>query len=143
MERWSTQWGWFDRAASWDEYMLDVERRAAELQAQERAKIWLDRDEKLRERRWKIAEALLQKAEQMLQFPLATVTRDNPDGTTTVVKPGKWSFGQAARLIETGMEQSQAAVRNLGSLTGEATDEREELWDVEDYTPGQGESTAK
>ena len=138
MERWSSQWEWVERAVAWDEHMSRLEQRAAEVQAAERAKVWVDRDEKLRESRYLMSQKLLDKADQMLRFPLATVTRDNPDGTTSVVKPARWTMAHAGRMIQAAFEQAQLAIRNEGSLGGAVGDERGEIWDIEDYRPTNG-----
>lgn len=137
MERWSARHGWVERAAAWDEYMAAVERRAAALLAQERAKIWLERDEKRRERRYLLGEQLLEKVEAALKFPLATkiVEPDGAGGTRTIIKPAKWSLGQVARMAQAGFVLQGEAIRNEGSIQGEVGDERPEEWLVDDFTP--------
>ena len=89
---------WVARAESWDE----AERaRLAELRLQEEGverKKWAARRESLREREHTVGLELLQKAQQMLMFPLATTVSE--DGTT-VIHPGRWSFATAANVIAT------------------------------------------
>ena len=95
---WFERCGWAPRAESWDE----AERaRLAELRLQEEGverKKWAERREALREREHTVGLELLQKAQQMLMFPLATTV--NEDGTM-IIQPGRWSFATAANVIAT------------------------------------------
>lgn len=141
MAKWSSRHDWAERAAAWDEHMVDVERRAAAVLAAERAKVWAKRDEERREARFLLGQQFLEKVEAGLKFPLATkiVEPDGAGGTRTIIKPAKWSMGQLARMAETGFELQGQAIRNEGSITGEVGDERPEEWVDVDFTPEDAE----
>lgn len=104
---------WAARAQAWDDHLAQ--------QAQEH---WAERTQALREREWKLAQALMDKAEQMLKFPLAEVERTTkvehtPDGQTiinhiTQMNPSRWFFGDAARVIK---EASRVARLATGQET--------------------------
>ena len=84
--------------------------------ARKEASEWAKREQEFRERRWNIGSALLVKADAMLQFPVATKTK-TADGRT-IVQPGDWNFGHAARLAEVGDKLSALA-------TGQPTESTE------------------
>ena len=81
LARWSADWSWVERAEAYDRHM---NRLALEAQAKalaDEVRIWEQRRAEQREREWSAAEALLTRAQQMLQHPLtqagiATFTED-------------------------------------------------------------------
>ncbi len=99
IERWSVRWHWQDRLRAWIAHVQEVEAAALEDRARKEAAGWARREQEFRERRWAIGAALLGKADAMLQFPVATTK--TADGRT-IVQPGDWNFGHAARLAEVG-----------------------------------------
>lgn len=107
---------WSEAAAVWQ-----WQKRAESFDANERAQAmaeWETRRDALREQEWKLSQDLLDKARQMLVFPLAkTVRSQQGDGQTIVteVYPAKWSIADAGRLLE--------IASRLGRLSlGEETD---------------------
>ncbi len=100
------RWKWIPRAEAWDEAQR-LERNAQ----------WEQRQAELREAEWAKAQTLIVKAEQMLQFPLATTTREERSGedgrllTTVTVLPARWSMADAARLIETASRLARLAAQ--------------------------------
>ncbi len=88
------QWRWQERAEAWD----------AEQRRVEEAK-WQARRAELREQEWGTATLLLDKVARMLSFPVEQTTRSvtSADGqtiNTTIINPARWSFADAARLLD-------------------------------------------
>jgi hypothetical protein len=69
---------WAERAAAWDDHLAALERNK-----------WVERRLALKEKEWDIGEKLLEKAEQMLMFPMAITASE--DGQT-VIMPTKWTM---------------------------------------------------
>jgi hypothetical protein len=103
MERWSAAHHWVDRAAEWDADQRARQRGAEDEALKQEAQKWAKRQLSLREERWRISQELKRKAEDMLKFPVIEKTVQGPDGTT-VVKPAKWTFADAAKMAETGLK---------------------------------------
>ncbi|MGB8648780.1 MAG: hypothetical protein WCF84_26315 [Anaerolineae bacterium] len=98
----SSKWKWRERSESWDA------AQRADLEA-----AWQRRRDELREQEWKASQALLDKAQQMLVFPLATTTRTQRDGdmvTVTEIRPGRWSMSDAGQLFATGSKLARLAL---------------------------------
>lgn len=71
------------------------------------------RREELREQEWKYAQELLNKAKQMLVFPLATTVRSTQeDGKTIVTEyhPARWSLADVGRMLETASKLARLAM---------------------------------
>lgn len=86
---------WPARAEAWDE---DVARRETEE--------WEARRRQLREQEWESAQALIEKAKQMLVFPLAKTQRSEKDAdgkiiAETIIIPARWSVRDAAAMVDT------------------------------------------
>ena len=110
----SQRWHWPERAAAWDAHQHDLAMRQ-----------WEERAAELRGREWQAAQALLEKAEQMLKFPLVSVRHEDeigPDGrptAVTVLEPGDWRVVDAARMAEVASK--------LARLAAEMETERERV----------------
>jgi len=94
----SKRWKWKERAEAWDDHQRAVDEAR-----------WLKRRDELKQKEWELSEKLIDKAQQMLQFPLAATTREDKtvDGkvtSTTVVKPTRWTMADAARILKTASE---------------------------------------
>jgi len=113
--RWSARHRWQERLRAWTAHLQEVEAAALEKKAREEAAEWAKREQEFRQRRWNLGAALLGKADAMLQFPVATTK--TADGRT-IVQPGDWNFGHAARLAEVGDKLSALA-------TGQPTESAE------------------
>lgn len=88
------KWDWAKRAAAWD----------GELSQREEAE-WETRRAQLRKQEWEASQALLDKARQMLVFPLAKTTRQERDEAgrlvaETVINPAKWTQRDAVAMFE-------------------------------------------
>jgi hypothetical protein len=98
LDRWSQRFNWRARAGAYDNHLANKMLNAQEKQIEREAEKWAQRGSEHRERAWKIREALLDKAEQMLEWPLAKV--ESEDGKM-VLHPARWDFGTVARLVDT------------------------------------------
>jgi hypothetical protein len=101
LEEWSAGHRWQARVADYERLRL-AERQA---RRSEREQVWEDKA-------WQTANALLEKAEQMLKFPV--VETRTKDGQTLVI-PARWSVDTIARL-------AQAADRLARLSTGAETE---------------------
>lgn len=102
--KWCDEHRWVDRCRHWDNH-LQAERDRA---AAERAREWERRRLDDLEDNFRVARLLREKAEKMLGFPLATT--ETKDGKT-VVKPARWTFLTAARLIRTAADLTDSTLR--------------------------------
>lgn len=86
------EYEWDTRARAYDEHRTAREER-----------LWEKRKRRLREEEWKAYQQLLDKARQMLVFPLARTHREtSEDGKTiiTTVNPSKWALRDATAFFE-------------------------------------------
>lgn len=106
--RWSAKYRWDERAVAYERWLrerkvIDQEAKAEAAQAE-----WATVRDTERKRGLDVGRALIEKAEAMLRFPLATIERVTEvyeDGRTRevqVVHPGKWTFADVARLVDVG-----------------------------------------
>lgn len=87
------QFRWKERAGAYDQWIDQREQRA-----------WERRRKEFREREVKLADALIEKAEKMLQFPLATSRKEtSADGVTVtnIITPARWGMRDAAVILDT------------------------------------------
>ena len=95
--RWYRNNDWRSRAEAFDAF-LDEAKRQAEVEK------WKQRGEQLAEKQWAVAMALLEKAQQMLAFPLVAQTIEQTGEEETAIEvtiePARWNFGSAARLAK-------------------------------------------
>lgn len=77
---------WEERALAWDDYQAKLDRAR-----------WMRRKRRLEEREWALAQKMLDKAEQMIQFPVAKTTIQN--GQTTI-EPVDWGMVDITRMSE-------------------------------------------
>lgn len=88
------RWRWLERAQAWD----------AQVAEQESAE-WDSKRRQLRDQEWEAAQSLIDKARQMLVFPLARTQRAEKDVdgrviTETIIIPAKWSMRDAAAMFD-------------------------------------------
>jgi len=96
------KWQWQPRAEQFDEH--ERAQQVAE---------WQRRRDELREHEWKFSQELLDKARQMLVFPLAKTVRSTQDGGQTVVTevyPAQWKLADTARMLEAASKLARLAV---------------------------------
>ena len=103
---WYRKHEWKQRAEAYDAH-LDHQKRQAE------AEKWRERGEALVEEQFRLAQAMMEKARQMLKFPLAeqTVKKKDRKGhpVEVTVEPAKWTFNSAARMAKVAIELARLA----------------------------------
>lgn len=102
---WSATWKWEERAAAYDRHLDLLRRVQVEESEKAEAEKWAQERREIRKRELAMAGALIKRAEEMLSFPLTTVTEDTViEGGKAIhrkiVEPAKWTFSTAARLID-------------------------------------------
>ena len=95
LEEWSA-------AHKWQARVADYER----LRLEERLRRRSEREQEWEDKAWRAANALLEKAEQMLKFPV--VETRTKDGQTIVV-PARWSVDTIARLAQAADKMARAS----------------------------------
>lgn len=104
LKNWSSRYDWQARLACWDE----LEREGEEEE-------WRSRRREIRQGEWKQAQTLLERAGQMLKFPLAEGTRveeyyeDGKPKAITVVKPVRWAQRDITRFMQVSSELGRLA----------------------------------
>ncbi len=103
VKRWSARHRWVERSQAYD----------ITLMLEEEAK-WTKRYLSMREKEFRIAETLLTRVEEMAKFPVAELSREE-DGKITIIKPAKWDWQSAGRLMESVAKLTRlAAGKTLG-----------------------------
>lgn len=115
LDRWSKMYNWLARAGAYDNHIANRMLQAQENQIEREAEKWAKRSGEHRERAWKIREALMDKAEAMLNWPLAKV--ESEDGRT-VLHPARWDFGTVARLVDTADKVGRLAADMPTEIVG-------------------------
>ena len=105
---------WQARAHAYDLAQTVLTMRAEEAAAKQLAKQWLDRATRLKEEQAAVAEQMIQRAKEMLAFPL-TKEKVNTDTGQVELHPSRWTMADVSRLVET-------ANKLLCLATGSATE---------------------
>jgi len=112
------EWNWYARAAEWDMHLFDEE-----------TDIWMMRRESLREEEFSLSEELIQRAKELLDWPIAHETHPalnklgNPilddDGRPIYqkIEPSKWTLSDAVRMITAGDELRRRATGGAASVS--------------------------
>lgn len=104
LKRWSSLWRWVESAEAYDRHMMALEQKSIEDEAKrladEKAAEWSRRFEALREREWKMSDAILNRLDTMLKFPIEErEVRTDGDRQVTIIKPIKWGAADMAKLL--------------------------------------------
>lgn len=117
--QWSARHKWQKRMKAME---AENRRALAEAEAkalQESAEAWIKRTASFREEAWKRTQKLLDKAMQMLDFPLAKKTVSE-DGRTTTIMPTRWTQGDVVQILK-HVETTQRMLLNLPTERTEIT----------------------
>ncbi|MGE0131924.1 MAG: hypothetical protein AB7U82_27890 [Blastocatellales bacterium] len=102
VERYSAAHNWVDRAKDFDLYQQNRQQELFdnELRADARAEAekWRQRRIEYREAAFVRAEKLLQRADEMMKFPLQQVERKGDNGETVIIKPYRWNANSIVHL---------------------------------------------
>ena len=107
--QWSTRFAWVERAEAFDDHLASLDMARKQQAAEREAAQWAERRRLLRDRRWQVAQALLDKAESILRLPL--VRTRLADGVT-IVEPLGVRVADAARLGQIANELGSQAVED-------------------------------
>lgn len=108
--RWSQEHRWTERADAYDLHREQTERL-------EREQTWRERAAQVADTEWDLGQQLIERAKEMLRYPLVE-QRTERDGRTIVVKPSRWTAGDARGYVE-------LATKLLRLATGKPTDRQE------------------
>lgn len=107
IEHWSKKYNWIIRARAWDEHIAQVKDQATTAIIVDNQTLWLQRREQVRETGYEIAAKLFEKAQQMLQFPITRVTKEEEGQDSKgryvnkiTIEPVKWSIRDIGRLAD-------------------------------------------
>lgn len=112
-DRWATRYRWAARVLEYERWRKGREVMEEERKQRDENAKWEAIRQQERERGLKIGQALLEKAQAMLQFPLAEVERvtavydDGREKEVQIFRPAGWNFGTVARMIEVGSKLTQ------------------------------------
>jgi hypothetical protein len=99
LRQWSSEFKWKERIKTYNYEQLQRERAAEDLAANALAELRVRRKAQLEANAWELYESFIEKVRGMLRFPLQTRTTTDEEGRNVVVMPGKWTFGDAARIM--------------------------------------------
>jgi len=91
-------WHWQERSEAWD--MENIAKRREEQAAW--AEEWKAKEKDM-------AQRLLDRALEMLRFPLAEITRTGEDGKTTIIMPADWKASDVRQYAETASKLARLA----------------------------------
>jgi len=97
-ERAANKWNWKQRAEAWDEH----NRQELEIE-------WEARRKQIKDREWKGAEKLLERAEKMLGYPLSEVIQEDKEGKIFKVQPVRWRQSDVTRFMEAASKLARLA----------------------------------
>ena len=112
-DRYAREFRWQARVLEYERWRKGREVMEEEKKQREENARWEAVRQQERERGLKIGQALLDKAQAMLQFPLAEVERvtavydDGREKEVQIFRPAGWNFGTVARMIEVGSKLTQ------------------------------------
>ena len=94
---WAARHKWDARARAYDAHIEAIELQAREREIAKRAVELERRKKQAQDDAWAMFEEVKAKLQQMLKFPVITVT--DADGKKTV-NPAKWDYNSIARIME-------------------------------------------
>ena len=113
--RWSKRHSWVFRAEQYDKERSRLESEERTRATAKEADKWAKRRSEQRDREWQQAELLIERAMQMLKYPLSRqeVKAKDKDGnpTITIVEPAKWTFKDAAVYLDSAAKLARLAAQ--------------------------------
>jgi hypothetical protein len=101
MERWSSKFGWRQRALAWDQHLAAIEAEAREKRAREKAELWARRHEEQREADYQLRQSVTQRTTQLLGAPLIEriVDARQNDNAPSQISADRRAFVSASRHL--------------------------------------------
>jgi hypothetical protein len=119
LSRWSSHWGWVDRARAYDDELAKKEKAVKELDIQRDAELWAERRKAVKEEERTKGDEVIKKADEIVMMPVTTVerktsTETSDDGKTiinhiTVIKPLKVTARDGAEMEKIGVGMKREA----------------------------------
>lgn len=97
-------WDWDNRALAWDESQRIKEDKRYE----DARRTWRGKEEEVRQREWDMARKLIDRAEEMLNYPLVQQTIDHEKSKVTI-EPARWSARDIPAYVKLATELARAA----------------------------------
>jgi hypothetical protein len=121
---WSSQNRWVERAREYDANLEAIKAEAIEEETTKEARLWAARFKKLREREFVVGERMIEKAEEMMEYPLIRTETRGEDGETVIVMPADWRpvdvvafMNAASRLIRAAVGTHTEQVKEVEQQT--------------------------
>ena len=120
MERWSSRFGWAQRAAAWDQQQARVFTAEHEQRQRERAVVEARKRDHVNDRSYRLSMQAFDKVEKMLALPLIeTVMETDKSGRPiTIWKPAKWSYATACELLQLGDRMMTRSLQSASEQYG-------------------------
>jgi hypothetical protein len=119
---WSRSNRWVARAQAYDAQLQEVELKAREDEARRKGRDWARERRQQLEQVFSLSQRLVERAGQMLGFPLAEVKDD--DGSTKIV-PSGWRLRDAVALLEAGDRLGEKVVAAFGGDQEDQVNDRD------------------
>lgn len=132
LERWSAEQGWAQLAVDHDAAERARLEAAKDAALEAAAAVWAERTLEQRESLWQLSQALKEKAETMLMFPLQETKAQ--DGKT-IIKPARWNLRTAGAFLDLSAKLGQLATNQPTDLTNGNLKIRLEYEDVDPQAP--------
>jgi len=113
LERWSSAFHWNQRAEAWDRHLEELRQEVQEAPEQEVAQNRAERLEQRREEIYQLSEKMEAVANNMLQYPLETITIKDSDGRVVrIIEPPRWRIVMGARMEVMAFDLWGMAIRH-------------------------------
>jgi hypothetical protein len=116
IKTWSSKYAWSARARAFDAYLRDLELQMQNQEIQDRVKKWATRREQLLEKEWELSQKLLERAREMLEWPLTRQVTEK-DGKVIVIMPMRWNASTAVRYLDLASRLGRLAVGEVTART--------------------------
>jgi len=124
MERWSSKFGWNERAKAWDRHVAAIEAQAHETQLRQKAELWERRREEQREAYFELGQLLMKRTTQMLNLPL--IERIETAAGKIITRP--------ARSIMNSVRAGVRALIDLGrEIFSQGQGNRNDIPEIEEF----------
>jgi hypothetical protein len=117
IRRWSSKWGWTDRARQHDNQRQRIIEEACEKVIAKRSAVWESRRVDVAEERFTTAKKMAAHVLAMLDYPLVKtrIREYNAEGVAVTIEhnPVKWTLATCATLARVAAELQNAAINEF------------------------------
>lgn len=122
----SAKFKWVERAKAWDANLEAIKAEEIETAAALEARRWAERYEKLREQEFEAGQQLIERAQEMLEYPLVR-TETKADGQTVIVVPADWKPADVVAFLNTASKLARMAIGTHTDLAATREVEQQEM----------------